>query len=209
MTLAGRDIELLQALTTRVRLLTAVQIADTWWTNRRRELRATRRLRALCGAGLLQERAVLAEPFLALEAPVASWAPGDTTPEYHAIAWRLQRRWTQTAQETVVFLATDLAADTVGGVAARLPTLGQETHDLHVSQVYLRMRRERPQLAAFWLGEEIVRPTRTDEKLPDALIVDPAGNPARVIEFGGRYDHKRVAAFHIDCQSRELPYELW
>lgn len=209
MTLASRDIDLLQTLTTRVRLLTAAQAADTWWTNRRREARATRRLRELCRAGLLQERAVLSEPFLPLDAPIASWAPGDATPDYHAIAWRLQRRWTETARETVVFLATDLAADTVGGVAARLPTLGQETHDLHVSQVYLRMRRERPQLAAYWLGEEIVRPTRTDEKLPDALIVTRAGNPARVIEFGGRYDHKRVAAFHLDCQARGLPYELW
>lgn len=210
MTLNTRDADLLKALTTCVRILTGDQIARTWWNGQRASLSMVRRrLRGLCTARLLDERAILAEPFLRLPAPIVTWAPGDLAPACHAVAWRLQNRWTDTARETVVYLATDFAADTVGGVAPRLPTLGQETHDLHVSEVYLRMRRERPQLAAFWLGEEIVRPTRIDEKLPDAVIVDPRGNPVRVIEFGGRYDHKRVAAFHADCESRGLPYELW
>lgn len=210
MTLTDRDADLLKALTTCVQLFTAEQISRSWWADRGASLtQARRRLRALCAGRLLEERPILAEPFLSLSEPILTWKLGDSAPAYHAIAWRLQSRWTETARETVVYLATDFAADTVGGVAARLPTLGQETHDLHVSEVYLRMRRERPQLAAFWLGEEIVRPTRIDEKLPDALIVDPQGNPVRVIEFGGRYDHKRVAAFHLDCESRGLPYELW
>ncbi len=210
MALNDRDADLLKTLTTRVRLFTTEQITRTWWMHRQGPFTAARRrLRALCHEGLLEERPILAEPLLGIAVPVSVWTPGEPTPDFHAIAWRLQSRWTETARETVVYLATDFAADMLGGVAARLPTLGQETHDLHVSEVYLRMRRERPQLAAYWLGEEIVRPTRTDEKLPDALIVDPRGNPVRVIEFGGRYDHRRVAAFHLDCQSRGLPYELW
>ena len=210
MILSERDIDIIRTLTTRVRLLTAAQVADCWWLGTRAgQDQAARRLRELCALQLLEERPILAEPLLELAAPILNWGPGDEEPDHHAIAWRLQRRWVEATRETLVFIATSFAADTLGGVAARLPTLGQETHDLHVSEVYLRMRRERPELAAHWLGEEIVRPTRIHEKLPDALIVDAQGNPARVIEFGGRYDHKRVCAFHQDCAFRGLPYELW
>ncbi len=210
MNLNDRDKDLLNALTSRVRLLTAEQSSRLWWPGGATPLALVRRrLRALCGAGLLEERPILAEPLLALRAPIVAWSAGDSAPDFHAVAWRLQSRWTETARETVVYIATEFAADTFGGVAARLPTIGQETHDLHVSELYLEMRKQRPALAVFWLGEEIVRQSRVNEKLPDAVIVDPAGNPVRVIEFGGRYDHKRVAAFHLDCQSRGLPYELW
>ncbi len=210
MTLSRRDIDIVRALTTRVRLLTVEQVAAGWWPGARegRE-QAARRLRELCTVRLLEERPILAEPFIALSQPIVVWIPGDQEPDHHSTAWQLQRRWTETARQTLVFIATSFAADTLGGVAPRLPTLGQETHDLHVSEVYLRLRRERPELADRWLGEEIVRPTRIDEKLPDALIVDAQGHPARVIEFGGRYDHKRVCAFHEDCAARGLPYELW
>lgn len=211
MTFNDHDRDLLTALTLRVRLFTAQQVARFWlFDGRPASLsNARRRLRSLCAARLLEERPILAEPALKLQSPIVAWNVDDPPPAFHAVAWRLQCRWTESASETVVYLATDFAADTFGGVAARLPTLGQETHDLHVSEVYLLMRRERPALAKFWLGEEVIRPTRIEEKLPDAVIVNAAGVPVRVIEFGGRYDHKRVAAFHLDCQSRGLPYELW
>lgn len=210
MMLNDRDTDLLTTLTTRVRLLTTEQVARLWQLDgavARSKIR--RRLRSLCAARLLEERPILAEPSLPLQSPVVVWESGDPSPDFHAVAWRLQRRWTESASETTVYIATEFAADTFGGVAARLPTIGQETHDLHVSEVYLLMRQHRPALAAFWLGEEIVRPTRVHEKLPDAVIVDPSGNPVLIIEFGGRYDHQRVADFHQDCQARGLPYELW
>lgn len=210
MLLNDLDLELLITLTMRVRLLTTHQVTRLWKAGGETgRTNVRRRLRALGRFGLLDRRTVLAEPLLPLRAPVVSWSPGKAAPSFHAVSWQLQRRWTQSASETVVYIATDLAADTVGGAAARLPTLGQETHDLHVSEVYLRLRESDRALADYWIGEEIVRPTRIDEKLPDALIVDPSGVPVRVVEFGGRYDHKRVAAFHFDCQARGIPYDLW
>lgn len=210
MMLNDRDLDLLSTLTMRVRLLAAAQVARLWKSGGatdRTDVR--RRLRALAQFGLLDVRSVLAEPLLPMRCPLVTWKPGDAAPSFQAVAWRLRRRWTQSASETTVYLATDLAADTVGGVAARLPTLGQETHDLHVSEVYLRLRQTDRSMADHWIGEEIVRPTRIGEKLPDAMIVDPTGTPVRVVEFGGRYDAKRVAAFHQDCQARGIPYDLW
>ena len=40
-------------------------------------------------------------------------------------------------------------------------------------------------------------------------IVDDAEQVILVIEFGGAYDTARVKAFHQDCVSRNLPYQLW
>jgi len=49
----------------------------------------------------------------------------------------------------------------------------------------------------------------TLESLPDAFIVDDEDVVLWVIEFGGGYDTERVQEFHLDCVSRNLPYQLW
>lgn len=128
MNLNDRDKDLLNALTTRVRLFTAEQSSRLLWPGGTTPLALVRRrLRALCEAHLLEERPILAEPLLALRAPIVAWSAGDRAPDFHAVAWRLQSRWTETARETVVYIATEFAADTFGGVAARLPPVSMLT----------------------------------------------------------------------------------
>ena len=85
----------------------------------------------------------------------------------------------------------------------------QATHDLGVAAVWLHFDAHEPELADAWQGEDLMAHTRRGEKCPDAFIVDEAGEVTCVVEFGGAYDAERVRAFHHDCASRGLAYQIW
>ena len=113
-------------------------------------------------------------------------------------------------REVTVYLATRRAAAIFGGRAdGKIKNPSQVTHDIHLGALYLKFVREAPTLAAGWIGEDILAPTREHQKLPDAILHDGEGRPRLVIEFGGSYPTERVRDFHEDCAARGLPYELW
>ena len=86
----------------------------------------------------------------------------------------------------------------------------QATHDLGVSEVYLRLLETDADSAALWQGEDLISPLRRRQKLPDAVLApSPAARPRLVLEFGGAYNADRVRGFHDDCAARRLPYEIW
>lgn len=205
-----RDSDILNALAFRVRMLSLGQIAGAWWGDSSDPPRfAGRRLGPLVDAGLLQEREVLAHPLLELNAPEFAWTPGEPGPDVDAVSYRLKSRWTERRTRTRVFLATKRTLAELGGAGGKLPVLGQETHDLHMGSVYLRLRRLDPEAAESWVGEDVFAPERRGQKLPDAVLLGPGGEVRLVIDFAGSYDAERVAAFHEDCARRGTPYELW
>jgi hypothetical protein len=209
--LTGREQELFTALTRKIRLLTFEQIVRAWWPDSEAgRTNAKRRLRELYERGFLARIRVLSRPLLPLEAPVLRWKPGEAEPDFGAVSWRLQSRWQEPARTVTAYLATKRAAHVFGGVTeGRLKNPAHATHDIHVGAVYLHLLRTAPALAAGWVGEDIVAPTREGQKLPDSIVHDAAGTPKFVIEFGGAYAADRVAAFHADCAARILPYEIW
>lgn len=210
-----RDEQILRSLVFRVKMLSLEQVAGYWWKDAVRPTAfATRRLDQLCRAKLLDRRRVMAHPMLELAAPVSTWTPGEPDPtpeEYEAVSYRLQARWEAGGppEPTVVYLAHRRAVAQLGGAGGKLPPVGQETHDLHVSALYMRLIGRGYAAGSRWLGEEILRPTRKQEKLPDAVLVDDDGKPNLIIEFGGRYKPERVRAFHEDARERQMRYELW
>lgn len=205
-----RDSDILNALAFRVRMLSLGQIAGAWWGDSSDPPRfAGRRLGPLVDAGLLQEREVLAHPLLELKAPEFAWTPGEPGPDVDAVSYRLKSRWTERRTRTRVFLATKRTLAELGGAGGKLPVLGQETHDLHMGSVYLRLRRLDREAAESWVGEDVFAPERRGQKLPDAVLLGPGGEVRLVIDFAGSYDAERVAAFHEDCARRGTPYELW
>lgn len=196
-------------------MLSLPQLAAHWWaeTARPHEF-AARRLDELFRAKLLDRRQVMAHPILELTAPVVAWAPGEPDPtdeQYEAISYRLQSRWQTVGppEPTVVYLAHRRAIAQLGGAGGKLPPVGQETHDLHVSALYMRLLARGYAAGERWVGEEILRPTRKQQKLPDAVLLDDEGKPDHIIEFGGRYKPERVRAFHEDARERQMRYELW
>ena len=206
----GRDSGILNALAFKVRMLSLEQIGRGWWGESSDPRRfARRRLGPLVGAGLLDEREVLAHPLLELEAPQFTWSPGGPGPDCEAVSYRLKSRWTEKPRRTPVFIATKRTLAELGGAGGKLPTLGQETHDLHMGSIYLRLLREDPGAAETWVGEDVFAPRRLGQKLPDAVLLGPGGEVTLAIEFAGSYSAARVARFHEDCVRRGTPYELW
>lgn len=211
MKLTSRDQAVIHSLLFCVRLATLDQLARTWWspsaTGRKN---AGNRVTSLLRSGWLSTRSVLARPLLPLIAPEQIWNPGDPAPDFGALAWRLQSRWKQPVQLVRACLASPAAARRLGGPRrGRIKNLCQVTHDLHVSEIYLKRVRHEPALAQTWVGEDVLAPQRRHQKLPDAVLQTSTGEIFRVIEFGGCYSATRVAQFHADCAARRLPYELW
>lgn len=211
MVLTERDTAIVRTLSTKVRVLTLAQIACSWWRDARQPgVLARKRLRHLTEARLIREEVLPAHPMLPLTEPMLSWRPEDADPDFGAVAYRLQRRWSGEYAPTRVYLADRLAGLRFGSAArGRIQHPDQTTHDLHVSALYLKLLSERPELAASWVGEDEFAKEREGEKLPDAVLKDETGEVFFVIEFGGRYDAERFRDFHLDCRERELPYDLW
>ena len=211
MTLTDRERQFIQALAAKIRVLTFEQITGTWWPDSDSgRTNARRRLGELADHGLLARTRVHARPLLALSSPLCRWKPGDREPDFQSLAYRLHERWREPLKTMTAYLATRRAAGIFGGVAeGRMKNPSQASHDIHLSGVYLHFLRTAPALAAGWVGEDVLAPSRAGQKLPDAILHDGEGRPRLAIEFGGSYQAVRIAEFHADCAARTLPYELW
>lgn len=213
MTLTDREESLVRALSRQIRMVVLCQILRTFWTgSTSSERNCRKRLALLSEHGLLNRVRVLAHPVLDLGAmgPVYRWQPGEPAPDPHRVSWQLQSRWTEPLRPTTVYLATPRAASIFGGASdGKVRNQCQVTHDVHVSEIYLHLKRSAPTLAAAWVGEDILAPSRKGQKLPDAILHDEAGNPRLVMECGGKYPPERVLAFHSDNERRGLAYELY
>jgi hypothetical protein len=204
-----RDQELMQSLSQKVRFFSQRQVAEEFWNGAMPN--AKRRLKQLARNGLLSRITIHARTIPVLESPLASWRPGDSTPNFGQVAYRCQNRWRKRpVRPCTAWIATEKAAQLYGGVRrGELKNPLQATHDLGVAAVWLRLRQVAPQWATAWRGEDLLAHPRLGEKVPDAFIVDPQEQVAWVIEFGGGYDSDRIQAFHEDCTQRSLPYQLW
>lgn len=165
----------------------------------------------LTNAGFLECEQVLSPPMIELPGPVAVWEPGQPEPNAQVVSWQLVSRWPKLdALPIMLYFATETTHNQYGGARTpHRPKADQVCHDLHVAELYLKFRRERPEDAARWIGEDARRKSGRFLKDPDALLDRGPNASPHVVEFGGRYDAKRVAAFHKDCAQRGRSYELW
>lgn len=207
--LTERDREILLALAQKVRLLALRQIAEHWWDG---ELANTRRrLKALARAELIRRISVSARTLPPILEPIVTWQSGQPAPHFGKVSYRLRERWAHRAvRPTSAYIVTDRAAHLFGGKArGELKHSLQATHDLGVAAVWLCLHGQAPAWAGAWRGEDQLAHTRRGEKLPDGFIVNDVEEVVWVIEFGGSYDAARVQEFHVDCASRDLPYQIW
>lgn len=209
--LTARDQKLLRSLVRQIRFATLEQIARGWWpANDVALANVSRRLRKLEKSGWIVSAAYLARPLLSLDGPLVNWQPGDDNPRYQKVSTSLRRRWKQPAKRIRIYAASKHAKCAFVGQDRRaVKNFCQVSHDLHVTEVFLRYLTTEPAVASFWLGEDEIAPSRRHQVLPDAMLVNQAGQAIRAIEFGGSYSAERIREFHQDCAKRGLPYEVW
>ena len=210
--LTSRDCEILDHLSTAVRLFSLDQIAHAWWRGSvdPRKL-ADERIRQLARAGWVERFSVLARPMPKITAPVACWRPGQLAADFGKIAWRVQSRWKKGPRRCLVVVASNRTTKSrTGKQARRIKQYFQLTHDLGVAETFLRFKETRPEEATLWKGEGIISPLRRKKKVPDAIIAgDSIWPPRLVVEFAGAYARERIEVFHWFCEKEQLAYELW
>jgi hypothetical protein len=168
-------------------------------------------VRRLASSGMIQHSTtavVLPEPM----APMFIWTPGWRQPNFKAIAWKLERRWTATtSRSATICWATEIAARLFGGIACFQQHGTQMEHDLGTASILIRLHETSPLQAGQWISEDILRRDyfkgrRSIHSVPDAAIVEN-GCIVKWIEYGGQYRVRRLQRLHRHC--RTLPYELW
>lgn len=204
------EVAILTTVTAKVPFITRPQAARTWWDLAPAgETEAERALQRLVRQKFLWSAPIEAHPEVILEHPLLAWNLGDSAPDCAGLTRIARRRFAARDTTHVVFLATAGAAKIFGGAAGKLKA-ASTTHDLHLAGVYLQLLRERPSEADRWVSEATLAPERTDQVLPDAALLRPDGKLERVVEFvGSSYPPERLRNIHLDCEAREVPYELW
>ena len=153
MNVTERDAAILRALTSKIRLLTLDQISSHFWPEGRSgKINARKRLAELESRRLVSKTIVVSHPLLPLTRPLATWRPGEPTPDAASISTRLCSRWGDDLEDSTVYFAgpkaiTLFGSKALGGIKNRY----QVTHDLQVATVYLHFLRTNPRLAAAWL----------------------------------------------------------
>lgn len=214
-----RELEVLDALTSRCRVLTIDQVGRLAGMGRAREPRekASRELVArLRDKGMLEVVRALARPPLPLLVPELIWNPGEPVPDFRRVSYRLQRRWTVAPRKLSCVVASRAALRLFGSRTKPLSHPLQFTHDLGLAEVYLRFRSLDPGLSACWRGEDAldVRPAR-GRRLPDAALCTRDGAMFLAVEFGGAYEPSRLESLHrafaggLAESSKPLPYQVW
>jgi hypothetical protein len=190
---------IVQLLTQCVRVLGAHQLRGL---NERQSIRLLKRLHAL---GMVSVRTVIVPPALSLTTPLFRWQPGAAPPKFDRLAWQLAARWRGKPFKAFIASATADTCYSVGSsFAGRVPRRTEVSHDLHVTEIYLKLAREAPDRVRKWIHEDALQGTReAGQLIPDAMIGDTA------IEFGGRYRADKLRAIHRGHAIAGRPYEIW
>ena len=204
-----RDLDVVETLTRRVRLLAIEQIARIWWPSATSSRAVRRRLRRLAAGGLIHRAIVNAHPLLPIARPLVRWSPDRNDPDFGRASAQARSRWNQPAIPHEVYFASRLGANLLGSSAGKLPDLTHRDHDLLLGQVYVWYRTKCTAEPGCWLGEDALPKAGYRIKDPDAFLVGSGGRFLRVIESAGAYGRAQVESFHEHCLERDLPYELW
>ncbi len=198
------DFALLRALAVQVRALTVDQIRRGWFVEEQDSHAVIECCDRLERSDLLMRRIMEAHPRIELKSPLYAWKPTQRHPtasDFRAIAQASQARWNKPHTAVQVFVAAPRAARLFGAfVDARRLKHCETSHDLHLSEVFLRYKRSKA--GTNWWGEAAFPKLGLDirfSKDPDAFLLHANAQATRIIEFAGSYDEEHLRHFHDHC----------
>lgn len=198
---------LLSVLTQNVRLLSCEQVTRLLGIGENESLQIVHELEQ---AELIAVETHLVAVSAQAAEPLCSWVPGENTPDFRAIAYRLRKRW-ENPREMRVVLPASRACKQFGGTMVRPRSAGELDHDLWVSDVYL-WHRERLPVETAWISGDKLRSDREADQfcgnVPDACLRDSSGEIKKIIEAGGKgYGREKLVRLHESYSF--YPYEIW
>jgi hypothetical protein len=202
--------DVLRVLTQRVRVLAVDQVARHWFGGEQRARARSRRLcRDLERRGLVEVREMVAHEPLRLSAPLVRWEPGLPLPEWSPVVTQLRRRWTGRPGRVTVLHATRAAAALCSGFGGRGSRRPEVSHDLSLSELFLRLRCSHPELAATWISEAALLAGGWGRRcpVPDATITPACGTV--FLEMGGSYKIDKLQCVLTFCLAHNLSLEVW
>lgn len=203
------ETQLLETLACCLRMLSVGQIARLWWPGQSRSIRNARdSVAGLKAVGWLETPTVLSRPVRPLESPLATWIPGDPAPDVVRLSRVLQRRASMAAHQTRVVTATRKTNECFGYGGLQRIKLTQVTHDLHVSEIFVRYS----QLGwggLSWVGEDRLGDVWPLRQRPDAVLTDHEQRLRLAIEFGGNYSAARLRRLHDATCRVGIGCEVW
>jgi hypothetical protein len=209
MTLTDRDLDIIETLARRVRLLYLEHAVKLWWPECANDRTARRRLESLQGHGWIERHVVNVAPAPSAFDRLFAWRPGEEAPDLSAIAKRLCHRRRQAARPTEILTATPSASALMGSSAHGVRTPGYRDHDAHLAAIYVLYRTTKPNLAKDWVGEQALPKGLLRRQTPNAILQRPDGTPYGLIHIPGRWNPSQLESFHASCHESGLPYELW
>lgn len=207
MNLSSTEIQILDALACRVRVLSLDQITRTWTTPG--EGQVLHCVERLISFGLVKMEIWEVVVPDTVQAPLFTWKLNAPEPDTWRISEAAKKRWHLQKSTVFAYQATELAGRLFGSRSGKKIRIIERQHDLLLGEVYVDYRRSFPELAERWYGEDFIPPAPYGVKNPDAFLLDEKLRPRRVVESAGAYSQKQVRSFHNHCQTNNLPYELW
>ena len=212
--LTNRDTDILETLGLKVRLISETQITDSFFGGSVSASR--RRMKLLRQHQLVEAYKIHAHPLFELDHPVVSWKHGESFPhDFECISHELRKRWTRTTFPMTVYIASPKTAVLLYGRDWRpLPRAIEWSHDLQLTQIYLKYRRDFPELATRWIGEDAAKQVlpKPDkhEAVVDAIVLSEGFDPIGGVEAGGQYSASRCAKLVSDIRTKDYRwFEIW
>lgn len=207
MTLAVSQTDVvLDALTQGVRVLSLSQVARLIDADADD---AERLIESLSGAGIVSVEPRVVSLVGAAEQPVCSLDAHERAPDFGRLAYALRNRWTE-QEELDLVLPAAKACQQYGGTRVR-PRASEWTHDLWMSEVFLRYRSSL-EPGTQWVSGDTLRSDAEAHlfvgRVPDACLRSSDGVITKVVEGGGvGYGRSKLSQMARDFSSYAL--EIW
>lgn len=147
----------------------------------------------------------------AIGEPLYEWRPNADTlkPDWDSLSYKAQSRWNVPPLRALVASATKQAMELTGGRIGGRPSRPLEmSHDLTLTQLFLRMLAQDPEVANHWFPEDALTGLSAGEKRPDALL-RTIGKDVFIELAGKAYSAKKLEAIHTDFARRGVHHRIY
>ena len=200
-----RDLDIIETLACRVRVMTLSQIANLWCEGDVAD--TLEHLNQLALTGAIEHTKTYSQYEKRSEC-VFRWTPTDQEPSFEQI---VESRFAGQRTHNIagdIYTATRFAANLFASEFTEFPSPEERPEQLRLSDAYVAHCSSRSTEASFWFNCRAGEPDTSNQTKPEVFIVDTEASPTRAVSLLSR-SVQRFKATHRYCQHEGISYELW